>query len=75
MKTPYPIVLGIGLVLTACGGEKPRTETPEPDTSQEFEEAAEAVGDEIEGAAEDVSEGVSDAAEEVSEETDPDEND
>ncbi|MEM1033746.1 MAG: hypothetical protein AAGN82_25650 [Myxococcota bacterium] len=75
MKTSYPIVVGLGLILVGCGGEKPRTETPEPDTSQEFKEAAEAVGDEVKGAAEDVSEGVSNAAEEVSEEIEPDEND
>lgn len=51
---------------TACGGGKTpdaaEPETPgEPDTSNEIEEAADAVGEEIEGAAEDVEEAAEDA--------------
>lgn len=56
-------IVPLALVLGACGGnDAAEPETPqEEDTTQQIEEAGDAVGDEIEGAAEDAEETMEDA--------------
>ncbi|MEM9695389.1 MAG: hypothetical protein AAGA56_22790 [Myxococcota bacterium] len=75
-SSSFTIVLLVTLT-AGCGSSGPnqKAEKPEPDTSEELGEAANAVGDDVEEAAEEVADDVERGAEDIEEEFDGEKDD